>query len=264
MIISLGHQFVFFHNPKAGGTSVRASIERFNDIGFGMWGPEPSQTGGRMVGRAHMGVDEFARYYPDLWEKTQGARRFCLWRDPQARFLSSVSEHGKMFGDTDVRFATSEQRKAALMRIVERLSALGRAEDPAMFETFEFTHFKPQWIYAGSADGSVAVEAIPLAEIDRFFAAISQITGETVEAETRNTRESLDLPPVMAALAGSGRLRRAVAGLPGMGAVKGLLRRRYSGKPMPKGGFDLTGAERSAVEAFVRDFYAADYARFGA
>ena len=32
MIISRAHSFIFFHNPKVGGTSVRATIERFNDI----------------------------------------------------------------------------------------------------------------------------------------------------------------------------------------------------------------------------------------
>lgn len=56
MIISHRHRFVFFHNPKAGGTSVRAALEQFNDIGFGLWGVDEEQTNVR-IDRAHLGIE---------------------------------------------------------------------------------------------------------------------------------------------------------------------------------------------------------------
>jgi len=170
MIVSRAHGFIFFHNPKAGGTSVRATIERFNDIGFGLWGTDPAQTGGRRVDRAHLGVDEFAAFYPDLWAAARGGRLFCLYRDPAQRFLSSVSEHSKLHGATDIRFCSEARRTRILFDMIDRLAALGTAESAAVMGAYELTHFRPQWIYGHSADPAVTVEAFPVARMDDVLA----------------------------------------------------------------------------------------------
>lgn len=65
MIISHRHRFAFLRNPKAGGTSVRTLLNRFNGIGFGLWGVNTSQTGIK-VDRAHLGLEEFALMQQDV------------------------------------------------------------------------------------------------------------------------------------------------------------------------------------------------------
>ena len=265
MIISRAHSFIFFHNPKVGGTSVRATIERFNDIGFGLWGADPAQTGGRMVDRAHLGVDEFAALYPDLWAENRGSRMFCLYRDPAKRFLSSVGEHSKLHGATDIRFCSEARRTRILFDMIDRLSALGTAESDGVMGEYELTHFKPQWIYWHSADPAVTVEAFPVEQMGAFIGTIAAQTGTDLTPQTRNVREQLDLPAPVAALASSGRLKRAVANLPGITAVKKHRRRRYaagSGQATGKeSGFVLDAAQTAAIDRFVRRFYAEDFAR---
>lgn len=262
MIISHAHHFVFFHNPKAGGTSVRASIECYNDIGFGLWGADPSQTGGITVDRAHMGVDEFAGYYPDLWARVRNYEKFCLVRDPVARFLSSVSEHSKMHGDIDIRFSTPRQRVDVLFSMIERLKEIGQAENDGLIHNYELTHFRPQWLYWHTAEPGVHVQAIPVENMAQFFGEIARLTGAPIDTQIRNTREQLALPGPLAAVAASGRSKRFLAQLPGAGPLKSLLRQRYAVQKPQSGGFELTDPQSDQVADFVRHFYAEDYARW--
>ncbi len=260
MIISHRHRFVFFHNPKVGGTSVRTSLERFNDIGFGLWGIDTAQTGVR-VDRAHLGIAEFAGFYPDLWRDVQGYALFSLSRDPLARFFSSMAEYSKHHGRIDTRFATPVQRKAALFGMIERLDRLEVAE--AVLPDYELTHFRPQSIYWQAPD-PLQVQVWPLASIAGFFAQIEARVGEPLQTGVVKQRETLALPGPLAGLASQRLLTRVLRRLPGAGALKSLLRRRFAASPGgPKTGdqgFDLTEAERAGVAAFVARFYAQDIA----
>lgn len=257
MIISHKHRFVFFHNPKAGGTSVRATIERFNDVGFGMWGVDPERSG-PPVDRAHMGIDEFAADYSELWQKVRGYAGFCLVRDPQARFLSSISEHAKLHGDTDVRFASPEARTDVLKRTLDRLRAFDNAE--ALMDIYEFTHFRPQWIYWRSSDPAMKVTPHPVTNMEIFFSEIAKRTGEPIEAQKRNTRESLNLPGPMAALAAHGGLRRALGSFPGMELAKKLVRKQYTAEgDARRESFPMSPDLAAEVSDFVRMFYAQDF-----
>lgn len=262
MIISHQHRFVFFHNPKVGGTSVRTALERFNDIGFGLWGVDMAQTGIR-VDRAHLGIAEFAALYPDLWRAVQGYACFSLSRDPQARFFSSMAEYSKHHGRVDTRFATPAQRKSALFEMIERLERLGQAE--AVLPDYELTHFRPQAIYWQAPDPALRVDVWPLAQIAGFFAQIEARVGAPLQTGVVKEREALALPGPLAGLASQRRLTRALRALPGVGVLKSLLRRSFAAPPgAPKTadqGFDLTDAERAGVTAFVARFYADDIAR---
>jgi hypothetical protein len=263
MIISHRHRFAVFHNPKAGGTSVRTLLEQFNDIGFGLWGVDTGQTGIR-VDRAHLGVAEFARLYPDLWRDVQGYDLFSLSRDPLPRFFSSVAEYTKHHGRIDSRFATPAQRKAVLFRMIDRLEGLGTAE--AVLPDYELTHFRPQWIYWGGGDGQPRVEVWPLDRIAGFFARIEALVGEPLTMAQANARETLALPGPLAGLASNRLVKRLARSLPGGEGVKALVRRRFAAAPAAEGaavrdgGFGLTSADSDAVAGFVQRFYARDIA----
>lgn len=266
MIISHHHRFAFFHNPKAGGTSVRTLLDRYNDIGFGLWGVDTAQTGIR-IDRAHLGVEEFARFYPDLWRDVQGYDLFSLRRDPLPRFFSSTAEYTKHHGRIDTRFATPAQRKAILFQMVERLDRLGAAE--AVLPDYDLTHFRPQWIYWGlpdhlSPDHVPRVEVWPLDRIAGFFARIEARVGEPLDTAQANARETLALPGPLAGLASNRLVKRLARSLPGGESVKALMRRRFApatdGAKARDDGFDLTPDEQAAVAAFVQRFYARDIA----
>jgi hypothetical protein len=259
MIISHRHRFVFFHNPKVGGTSVRTTLERFNDIGFGLWGADAAQTGSQ-VDRAHLGIAEFAGLYPALWQQVQGYDLFSLCRDPVARFSSSMAEYSKHHGAVDTRFAPPAARKRALFDMIARLDRLGRAE--AVLDDPTLTHFRPQWIYWSAPDlaPDLAPEIWPLARIDGFFERVSAIVGEPLQPETVKQRETLALPGPVAGLASMRPLKRLLQVLPGGAAAKALIRRQFSGGRAGDDGFALTPVETAQVAAFVRGFYARDFA----
>ena len=257
MIVSHAHRFVFFHNPKAGGTSVRQAIEGLNDVGFGLWGADPSQTGGAEVDRAHMGIDEFAGHYPDLWETVQGYRMFCLCRDPRARFLSSVSEHSKNFGAADLRFTDPATGRDILFHTIDMLSGFAGAEDPRLMADIRLTHFRPQHIYWRSGRDGVAVEAFATRDIPGFLAAVSDLAGTPLEARHENAARSYRLPGPLQRLSRSGALRRGLSRLPGGTKITGALKSRYAAKTGR--GLALDAKDEARITDFVQDFYALDY-----
>ena len=258
MIISHRHRFVFLHNPKAGGTSVRKAIEPFNDIGFGFWGVAAEETGGRAIDRAHLGLDEFRRFYPDLWERVRRYAMFSLYRDPERRFLSSAFEHAKIYADADFRLLPPGERRDGLFRIVDRLGRLGRAKPRGAMEDVTLTHFRPQHIYRRLAEGGVEITAFPVGEMARFIAAMSERTGTAIAVRHENAAEALVLPGPLRPLARARGLRRLVAAIPGARALGGAVRRRHGARG--ESGIALEDADAAAVRAFVRAFYATDYA----
>lgn len=254
MIISHAHRFVFFHNPKAGGTSVRKAIEGFNDTGFGLWGADPAQTAGIETDRAHLGIDEFIRFYPDLWDEVRDYRKFCLCRDPQARFLSSVSEYAKHYGGTDLRFATAEENRESVFAAMETLSGFEDAMNPGLAADLRLTHFKPQKIYWSAETEPVEVTVYATAAMDDFLAEIARITGTEVTARHDKAAQTYRLPGPLNTVARARGLRKLLAKAPG----KELLKRRYAAGKGRDLALDATDMAR--ISAFVKTFYAADYA----
>lgn len=258
MIISHRHRFIFFHNPKVGGTSVRATIEHLHDDPEIFWGTDEQRTGGPLD-RAHLGIDEFAGQYPELWQRVRGYAMFCLYRDPQARFFSSLAEYSKLHGQTDTRFAGAAARKAVLMELVAQLEDFGTAE--ALIPEYTFRHFRPQWIYwQAEAHPGLDITSLPVGDIDRLFEAIGARCGETLSPATRNRGDQLDLPGALAPLAAHRGLKRLAGRLPGMGAVKAALRQRFSVSTKPAERFGLSAPEQRGIEDFIARFYARDRA----
>ena len=257
MIISMEHGFTFFHNPKAGGTSVRATLEPFHDIDARTWGTDDTLSSGP-VDVAHLGAEEFTTLRPDLWEQVRDHTFYCLCRDPVGRFYSSVNEHAKLHGDVDTRFAPPERRREVLFATLSRLKDMGTAE--AVMDQYEFTHFRPQWIYWTLAQARQPVQAFPVQRINDLFKAIATQSGQPVSAQNRNKRERLNLPRPLANLAARRSIRTWLRSIPGGDTAKRLVRQKYAEKGSNKGDVDLSDNERAEIAAFVRSFYARDYA----
>jgi hypothetical protein len=261
MIMSRQHRFVFMHNPKVGGTSVRKTLDRFGDAGICFWGRGMCPDG-TAVDRAHIGIAEFARYHPDLWEQARDYAFFSLSRDPQVRFFSSMSEHSKHHGRIDMRFATPAQRKAVLFEMIARLEALGTAE--ALLPHFELTHFRPQHIYWRAPGLSARAQVWPLDRIGDFFAHIEARVGTPLEIRAVNQREIMPLPWPLRQISSQQWVKKTLRAIPGGAHLKGMVRDRFkapvAGGQIHDEGYGLTPAERDTVTAFVQRFYARDIA----
>lgn len=258
MILSDKHRFAFLHNPKVGGTSVRATIEHLHDAPVSFWGSDPDQPA-TLLDRAHLGLDEIAQHYPALWDRMRGYKLFCLYRDPEGRFFSSLAEYSKLHGQTDTRFADISARKATLMDLVERLQTYGTAE--ALMPEYEFRHFRPQWIYWHAQEHpGLDMTALPVSRIPALFEAISQQTGTPLQPQTRNKGDQLELPGPLAQIASSRKIKSVLQNLPGVDMLKSALRTRYAAPSDPVTRFGLSASEARDIEDFVTRFYARDRA----
>ncbi len=228
MIVSKAHRFIFFHNPKAGGTSVRAAIERFND-GPSFWGIR--EIRGRPVDLAHQTTADFAANFPDFWAEIRDFEKHCLIRQPLARFHSSVREYWRNFGGLDFRFASQKQVAQATLDAVKMLEPFGSAE--AIPGAPELAHFKAQSRFA--AEDVRLWRSVPA-----LLAHISAVTGAEIVEERRKV--ALTFPAPLRPLARFSLLRR----MPGQALIRSLLGRK---RPV---------VHDSRVEAFVAEFYQSD------
>ncbi len=265
MIISHAHKFVFMHNPKVGGTSVRRTLEPFHDVGlrFHKNDPDPDSPT-HQVDRAHIGIDEFARYFPDIWEQAQDYTIYALWRPVRARLFSSVGEYSRRFADTDIRFLKPQGRRDFLMQTLDLLEAKGTAD--GILSDYEFTHFRPQHIFLQSAEHqNLDLEVIALADIDQLFARIGAQAGQPdLSPQARqNFSENISLPPLLARFAANRQRRRALTSLPGLAQATAVARRvllrRQPQKPSGET-FDLSEQDDKQLAAFIDRFYARDLA----
>ncbi len=87
MIISHAKKFVFIHNPKSAGTSIRKALQKYHDDPKEYWHHEFIPLLNRVVDLAHLDVHEISQVRPDLKDYTF----FTVVRDPVERTVSAYS-----------------------------------------------------------------------------------------------------------------------------------------------------------------------------
>ncbi|MBK0092100.1 sulfotransferase family 2 domain-containing protein [Erwinia sp. S59] len=90
MIFSHEKKFLFIHNPKVAGTSVRKSIEQYDSSTGAFWRPFYLEKYERIVDRAHIPACEYDQH--GLLEISEKYFTFGFVRDPYQRFLSAWEE----------------------------------------------------------------------------------------------------------------------------------------------------------------------------
>lgn len=266
MIVSRKHGFVFVHNPKVGGSSVRSVLEALRDPDVDLSNVE-TDPAARLYGRdrAHIGLAEFIRYFPELWSESKNLPFFVLYREPFGRFLSSVNEFSRVYGATDIRFVSLPERRKAFLDIVERLERLGTAE--SVMDDVELTHFRPQWIYLLPPDGvAIDLHAFELKDMAQFAARLSECVGEPLEFGRKNSSEQFELPAMMQQVLGRNAVKKRLRQIPGARWAMEWLRGRNlrdsgAGTRLSVGErYGLGEAEQRDVADFVDRFYARDLA----
>ena len=90
MIVSETRRFVFIHNPKAGGTTVRGALMPFDTTGHFFW--MFAQTHGATIDKAHLPMHVLRRVFPEQFAQLAGCFVFMLVRDPYRRAISAFNE----------------------------------------------------------------------------------------------------------------------------------------------------------------------------
>lgn len=90
MIISESRRFVFIHNPKAGGTTIRAALMKFDTTDHFFW--MFHELHGKQIDKAHMTMHVFRQAFAGYFALLRESFTFMLVRDPYTRAVSAFNE----------------------------------------------------------------------------------------------------------------------------------------------------------------------------
>src|SRR5688500_1347984 len=95
MIISERRGFIFLHNPKCAGTTVRTALSRFDTTGNFFWGLD--QWRGHKLDKAHLPVFVTKSKYPEYFSLFAQFFVFMFVRHPYQRVISAFNEPHQHF-----------------------------------------------------------------------------------------------------------------------------------------------------------------------
>lgn len=90
MIISDEKEFIFIHNPKCGGTTVRDSLKKFDTHTHWFWGQH--KINDSTIDKAHMSLAIVKMHYPQVFSLMSKYFVFGVVRNPYKRAISSYNE----------------------------------------------------------------------------------------------------------------------------------------------------------------------------
>lgn len=90
MIISDEKEFIFIHNPKCGGTTVRDSLKRFDTHAHWYWGQ--TNVNDITIDKAHMSLSILRMHFPEAFKLMSKYFVFGVVRNPYKRIISSYNE----------------------------------------------------------------------------------------------------------------------------------------------------------------------------
>ena len=98
MIVSDSEHFVFIHNPKVGGMTIRAALMAYETRNnrFFEWQWVGHQK--VRIDMAHITLQQLRRYFPEVVDQVAPYLKFGFVRNPYARYFSALSQHLKLGG----------------------------------------------------------------------------------------------------------------------------------------------------------------------
>jgi len=158
MIVSHRRRFIFFHNPKCAGTSLRHVMQAEHDDPVIFRDIKPAPFLLNDLDHTHLRLWEIQLLYPQIIEAAQSYRSVILVRSPWRRFVSALDEHFKLFQPHVPLVSMSrEQQIRAIEIFVEQGLLIGR-----ITTNFRFVHFSPQLWFIRLGDRQVPGNVVPM------------------------------------------------------------------------------------------------------
>jgi Sulfotransferase family len=158
MIISQKRKFIFFHNPKAAGTSFRKAIEEYHDFGREFWGEEFCPYLDVRVDLAHLRAWELPCVAPNLFADLDKYRKLVLVRNPTRRFLSACFEHFYKYRP-EVQFG--QQDSATQRDLIHRLMHEELTAGKVLSDV-RYVHFSAQHWYVFLGPRRIVDHVLPV------------------------------------------------------------------------------------------------------
>lgn len=172
MIISDRMKFVFFHNPKCGGTSFRRHLKEWDDRFNYYWLFDDHY--GVKVDKAHMPLYIFQRYCPVDFEKITKYTSFMFCRNPYTRFVSAFNEIHKdlykSYSEGAVSLEAYSEKINEFIFDMDQSCVLGRR--------IRYRHFTKQSLYAINQGKNIVDVVIKLEDMQPGLRKIKILNGE--------------------------------------------------------------------------------------
>lgn len=137
MIISERKGFIFVHNPKCAGTSVRSALTPYDTTHDLFWNFET--WNGREIDRAHMPLFMFRSLYPQYFALLSHYLSFMFVRDPYDRAVSAFNEVRRMLVPTSGEPGSEKNYRQALNSFLANMT-----EKSLRREMRKYRHFVRQ------------------------------------------------------------------------------------------------------------------------
>jgi hypothetical protein len=194
VIISDRHQFVFVHIPKCAGTTVRNTLQHFDDRnGFYTRRVEQHAELG-MLDYVHIPLFVLREYFQQDFELLKDYWSFALVRDPFARFSSSIAQRFRMNGDQPIYNQGIADIRAEIDLTIDFLS---KQPGETHLLPAEYIHFQKQVDYIFLDELQVMDAVYTVNEIGALLADLGERIGQDLTDDKREKGVRKDNPTLV-------------------------------------------------------------------
>ncbi|RIJ20464.1 hypothetical protein D1224_15200 [Henriciella barbarensis] len=172
MIISDKFQFAFIHIPKCAGTSIRNHLDHLNEYSEFSAGRINSHPMCGFMDYTHIPLAKLNEYFFYAFEKVCAYESFALIRNPYERFFSSLSQHSRVYLNTNIASMSKKQVIESANSVCDQISQKDLIDD------YRFIHFEKQSNFLEIDGTRVVKTVIDVSEAQRLLDIIAQITDE--------------------------------------------------------------------------------------
>ena len=192
MIISHRHRFIFFHNPKTAGMSLRAVLAPHHDDPTPLEGMFQRPPFEYKLDFAHLRLWEISVLLPSVLAAASTYRSLIFVRDPYQRFVSAMDQHFKIYCPDLLPRLPPEQQLLIVQTLAEKSLRL------EMLRTdHRFVHFSPQVWFIQSGGFRLPGAIVPMDNHGGFIARGLESLGLPPCAVPHDNRSRFDLTHVL-------------------------------------------------------------------
>lgn len=254
MIICDNRRFAFIHIPKCAGTSVRRALRSIDSTGEAFFRiARHPQLGD--VHLAHLTLADLAAFYPESFDRVANYRSMAIIRDPIARFYSAIFQRLREFEGIAQSAITTEMVVADARRVVAYLDGAPERLD------LRHVHFNRQSDFIEWDGARIVHDLFAVDDMPAIARHIHAVVGIEIGEDRRNATTELRI-------GGFKRVQKLLRA-PYVRLISTERRKRIREKmtaaglykPLEHRQFVQPG---SAIDRFIRDYYARDFAIFEA
>lgn len=194
MIISDEKEFIFIHNPKCGGTTVRDSLKRFDTHAHWYWGQ--TKINDITIDKAHMSLSILWMHFPEAFKLMSKYFVFGVVRNPYKRVISSYNE--VFFKEFENVMNGSESFDAYKVRLNDFIAKMSAEQIKGWTQSHRHFILQKNMFYVGRkcyADLILKLEELEQAPavLSVFSEQLSKVSEMWVKRKNERKKDGVDL-----------------------------------------------------------------------